>query len=548
MRIALVNVGSTLNALGLRMVAASVRTNFGHVDLFFIIPANQKNLWTILRDTTMTRLADEDIAAIAKELAGFDLVGFSCMSENFEDVKKIIQAIRDLNTGSYLVLGGVHATLYPDEAIQYADAVCTGEGEQAFPDLLQRLETGADYADVANFWFKGKDGLITKSPTRTLAGPMDLDNFPFPEYSYTHEMVYRKNRKMFTDITRRDFLLSESLSYHAIWTRGCPFKCSYCFNSRLNQLNGSSRIRYSSVDRMIAEIQNARTIFPHLSTIMFMDDSFISVPMPLLEEFAAKWLVRVNLPFWVFGVNPIHFKKEKIDVLVGAGMVGLRVGLQSGSEKILKLYQRPGRPALFNDISTAISNYNDYIIPPLYDIIVDNPVETSEDIEASLRLVNGLKRPCTVLLFSLRYIPNTELGNRFEQLGIDLPSMEKRRYSTINPTWPNVLMAVCVVIQLPDALFARVLPWVMARMEIRPILGLSLLFLRILAITRRVSHLIVRLDFSEAFGRAGWLLWKIGILQFAWRRSMKKRAAAFGASRGERAEFIEKIPSEYNDA
>jgi radical SAM superfamily enzyme YgiQ (UPF0313 family) len=49
---------------------------------------------------------------------------------------RIIATIRELNSKAYIVWGGIHPIIHPEDAIKHADAICTGEGEFAFKNFL----------------------------------------------------------------------------------------------------------------------------------------------------------------------------------------------------------------------------------------------------------------------------------------------------------------------------------------------------------------------------------------------------------------------------
>ena len=57
-------------------------------------------------------------------------------NEYSKTVKRIIAQIRILKHKSFIIWGGIHAIVHPEDAIKYADAVCTGEGEFSFQKLL----------------------------------------------------------------------------------------------------------------------------------------------------------------------------------------------------------------------------------------------------------------------------------------------------------------------------------------------------------------------------------------------------------------------------
>lgn len=79
----------------------------------------------------------------------------------------------------------------------------------------------------------------------------------------------------------------------------------------------------------------------------FPDDCLISLPKEVQLEFSKMWRQRIGLPFAVTGLTPAHIRDNKVRALLGGGLNRVRMGIQSGSDKILKFfYGRPNRPGL----------------------------------------------------------------------------------------------------------------------------------------------------------------------------------------------------------
>ena len=159
------------------------------------------------------------------------------------------------------VVGGPHPTFFP-EIIETneVDIICRGEGDDALPELLNKLQAGEDYSDIPNLWVK-KDGQVIKNPMRPLV--QDLDRLPFPDrdsflkyYAYAHSSVK-----------------------HFLAGRGCPYDCAYCFNHKLKKMyrdeaGVSQYCRLRSVENVVAEVEQVRAKYP-LKIVYFHDDLFI---------------------------------------------------------------------------------------------------------------------------------------------------------------------------------------------------------------------------------------------------------------------------------
>ncbi|MDP6174368.1 MAG: radical SAM protein, partial [Rhodospirillales bacterium] len=451
MKVTLIHVGSTISNFGFRVIGAVIRRRFPDTALHFVMGGNIRSLANIIMANSGSGLADKDIGRVAKALAAHEVIGFACMTEHAGTVKRLIAELRRLRPDAYILWGGIHAMLHPEDAIGHADAVCTSEGEKAAPQLLARLEDGEDPTVVENFWFRRGDGEIIRNEFQTLLSTQEMEALPHPVYR-ENELIYDPAQG-FRPTRTGDYLNSEALSYVTIWSRGCPFRCSFCANSRLLEMDRDyGRVRHASVDHLIEEVRRAVDRSAHISSVTFQDDCFISLPEDVLREFADKWRRRIGLPFSIQGLTPAHTRREKLAILMGGGLNRVRLGVQSGSDRILKFYKRPNRAGLVREAVEAVGSFAKQMVPPAYDIILDNPIETADDVKDTLRLIQDMPRPFTLNVFSLRHIPNTELGRQLARLEVELEGID-RNYSKVRPTYANALFYLVAFIRLPAPLF-----------------------------------------------------------------------------------------------
>lgn len=439
-KLCLVALDNDYISIGLRKIAAIARRVYPNADFLNIA---SKNIHS-----------GKDLRFIAERIASADIACFSCMTAHAETAKNIIAAAKALNPGLFIVWGGVHAILCPEDVIKHADAVCVGEGEKVFLNLLSSIERGSPDHSLGNFWFRDGDAVI-KNGFLPLNTPQEMSGFPFHLFM-DNEMLFVSGMG-FIPFRGEDFIKAKGLFYTTIWSIGCPNKCTYCSNSKFIKNDSTyGRIRYPSARYIIDEIKDVLSKYPYLSAVTFVDDGFMSIPLNVLKEFAILWKKEVNMPFAVGGIIPAYVNEEKIDTLVRAGLARVRMGIQSGSDNILKFYQRPNRPGIIQEATKIIGNYTSHMVPPNYDIILDNPIETREDIISTLELVYSLPRPFTLYLFSLRVIPNTQLAIDLKERGISIPDINSS-FHCLTPTLANILIVMLVFIKLPRKIFDRLL-------------------------------------------------------------------------------------------
>lgn len=522
MRIHIVSIDDSLISIGARKVCAYMRGINPDTHIYYLPLSNFFSLWSLLAPRYRQELnIERDADAIAEPLADADVVAFSSMTHAADATKAIIAAVRRINPRAYIVWGGIHAILVPEDAIQHADAVCTGEGEFAFAEFFDAFRHGRDYTGTRNFWFN-QSGDIIRNSFRPLMTSDDMERLPFPAYA-DDEHIYKPKVRRFTALTSGDYLKHTGLTYYTIWTVGCPFHCTFCGNTKFIENDRAyTKLRFPSPRWIVDEINTARKRHPHISNVSFTDDSLMALPMRVLEEFAAMYQAEVGLPFFVPGIIPSYVKREKVEVLLEAGMYEVRMGVQSGSQRTLDFYKRPASPGKVLAAADIFGDYSRYLIPPAYDFILDNPIETRDDIVDTLELIYKMRRPFTLNLYSLRVQPNTMLARQFEERKLSPENIADKHYKSLRPTTANCIVVLLAIVRPPRWLFKYFIRHVRGVADEQPMHpSLFNLVHALYLIKRGFSHLWF-MDFSRMPGRTATWLWRLGAVGF-WHRHMVPR-------------------------
>ena len=522
MKIKLLTIEDGLNNTGFRKIAAYIKSLNADTDVYYVVTGNVRSFAYHLMTRGANTLSAADVDKIADTVADADIVGFSAMTQYANATAEIIAAIRKRNPKAYIVWGGIHPIIEPEDAILHADAICTGEGEFAFENFLKAFKEGRPYYDTRGFWFNTPAG-VKKNINLPLMTAEEMDRMPIPVYQ-DGEYLFQSGQG-FAPIVADDFLFYNGLAYKTVWSIGCPLRCTYCGNTKFIDYDKNYRkIRHSSPATIIAELKDAITKHPHISSVVFDDDSFMALPMRIMEDFCELYNRDIKLPFVITGLIPNYVREDKLRLLIHAGMNRVRMGIQSGSQAILDFYDRPTPIARVKDACTILNKFRDHMIPPAFDIILDNPVETIEDNRATLDFIHQMPRPFTLNVFSLRIIPNTRLSEELEKRGVSIDDIRKP-YTKPRPTVSNMLVFAMTVGRLPDGIFKffrdRALPTQMPQTHY-PVL---MLLMRLLYLMKRASDHLLYLDLTVASGRSAVLAWKLGVLQ-VWQKVMLPRFAS----------------------
>ncbi len=256
-------------------------------------------------------IADGDVDVIFKK-NNIDVVAFSFMTTEMCQFHALSKHLRQLNPDIHIIAGGSHPTYYPDIVDDWPiDAVIIGEGDLSFPEVLDCLENGKDFSHVSGVHTKKR-----KNETRHLVE--DLDSLPF----FDRELLSDKNPYKY--IRMKSFF----------GTRGCPYRCSYCFNSAYNTMfkGKGSVLRRRSAESIVTEIEQVVKNYP-TDFIRFGDDTFVMEHDQWVDEFCEKYKKRVGLPFY-FLIHPNLVNHGLIKVLKDAGCHSAMMGIESADAEL----------------------------------------------------------------------------------------------------------------------------------------------------------------------------------------------------------------------
>ena len=360
-----------INAVGIRILSALLKNEGYDVQIIFLPRINAGDLY---EENVLNQILELSVSS--------DLIGISLMTDDFDNVVRITTKLKE-KLNSPIVWGGIHPTIRPAECLNYADIVCIGEGEDTIVELAGRIKHGKDYHEIQGMWCK-VNGKIIQNKTRPLIH--DLDSLPFQDYDYENHYILLDGNICKIDQNIMRLCLED---YYLILTsRGCPFKCTYCWNHSFNRMFPSKKFfRKRSIDNVIEELRNIKNRFPFIKMIHIDDDAFFMRPQEEIIDFAGKYKENVKTPMWITGVTPSTVTRERLSLLTDAGMTSLRMGIQTGSERIKKIYKRNYSNQQVED---AVCKLNEFkkVLKVQYDIIIDNPWETEDDIVATLRFLS----------------------------------------------------------------------------------------------------------------------------------------------------------------
>ncbi|MCI2146558.1 MAG: B12-binding domain-containing radical SAM protein [Clostridiales bacterium] len=264
-----------------------------------------------------------------------------------------------------VLMGGFHVSALPEEALQHADQVIVGEGENVILDVVEG---------------RNKDRIVRADPI------CNLDSVPFPDYS---------------------ILKTPSACANVLTTRGCPFRCTFCTTSRM-----FAPYRQRSVDNVIDEIRMYKKMgFKYMN---FEDDNFTADKERAKE--ICRRMIAEDLTFketFFFGRTDMAKDEELLQLLHDAHLNRVLIGIESLNQKAL---DRVNKGQNIQDIRDAAKACADHGIRLIASIVLGIDDDSIEDIHRSVafaKSVNAYQLQCAILT----PYPGTPVYEQFEREG-----------------------------------------------------------------------------------------------------------------------------------
>ena len=392
MRIVLLSVQRNLDIMGLKILH-HLLLEHGHESSLLYLPEYEDG---------SSRDRDSLQAFIAGQQPG--LIGVSLMANDYICAQAVTRRLKVWFPQIPVVWGGIHPTTEPEMCAEEADYVCVGEAEHTLLEMAAALDAGQPLTGIANLCYK-QGGQIQRNPLHPLI--QDLDSLPPPRQIPDHSFVL--TRRGVTPLAVKHLRRVKRYRggvYKIMASRGCPYACTYCCNRYLRGLYGQWPVRRRSVGHLLTELEAALHEGPRVAYVDLADDCFLASSMDYLQEFCREYSRRIGRPF-IAKTTPRYLTREKMDLLVDAGLGWINMGLQSGSGRVCEEVYK--RPISTDEFLAAAHLVRQYPVAAYYDIIMDNPFETLDETLATVETLMATPRPFYPLLFSLTLYPGTEL-------------------------------------------------------------------------------------------------------------------------------------------
>jgi len=324
-----------------------------------------------------------EIEAVLKSFQP-DLVGMTVLSVTVGVANKVSRLCKDYDPNCQVVWGGPHATILPDNvhSNQDVDFAISGEGEYTLLELCQTLaEGGKDFSSIDGLSYRKNKQIVNNKPRAMIE---DLNAIHFPA---RHLVLFPEN------YDRQSW-------GHILGTRGCPYRCTFCCARPL-----WGKTRYRSAENVIEEIKDVMTRYKSRDFCL-QDDTLTSDRKRILE--LCQRIIELKLKINWRGLTRVDcVDDELLDTMKKAGCCGVFLGIESGSDRMLKLLKKG---ITVEKILRATKLLDKHKLDYAAFFMGGFPQETEEDLLQTLDLMKKM-RPIHLTFNVFTPLPGSELYN-----------------------------------------------------------------------------------------------------------------------------------------
>ncbi len=350
------------------------------------------------------RILDMEITEISPEdFKDAAVVGITAMTGHMiTHGLEAARLAREANSDTVIVWGGIHPTLLPEQTIanDLADAVVVGEGEATFKEVVDAVFSGDPIANIPGTCVLGEHREILKGPARLA---MDLETLPLPAYDLVNMDDYHG--------------IEHQFDYQS--SRGCPFRCAFCYNMAFQGRTWRSK----SADKVVEELTFLHSQYNVRSFAMDDDEFFIKIKR---AESIFDKLIEQNSQFGIIASCRLDVVQKlppgMLNKMKQLGVVQMFFGAESGSEQTLREIEKD---LSTDDIVAGALRVAHSGIRPVLSFMSGFPGETFDEFKKTMVLIQRLWRAHPLItingIFPFNPYPGTPLYDQALAMGLKPP-------------------------------------------------------------------------------------------------------------------------------
>jgi radical SAM superfamily enzyme YgiQ (UPF0313 family) len=342
--------------------------------------------------------------AVGISLRNLDSSAYPQTTSYVPDYRGLIDTVRAA-TAAPIVLGGAGFTVMPGTLMRWlgADVGVVGEGELAFPWVLDRLAAGAALDSTPEMRCEPSGQGVCVTPTSRIRR---LDDAGAPRRASFDWRVYYERGGALNIQTKR----------------GCVFECVFCSYPLIE----GATVRMRSPTAVVDEIEAARreTGARH----WFFVDNIFNLPVRHAKAICRELIERDLDIEWSAYLNPKFIDAELCALMARSGCRAIEFGTDSGAPTLIANLRKE---FALDDLRRSSQFCAEHGLKFCHSLIFGGPGETEESVEQTIALMEELQPTAVIAMTGIRILPGTgmvEIARRDGQIEADDPLIEPRFY------------------------------------------------------------------------------------------------------------------------
>jgi radical SAM superfamily enzyme YgiQ (UPF0313 family) len=319
---------------------------------------------------------------VGVSLRNLDSSSYPQNTSYIDDYRTLVDTIRRTSDAT-VVLGGAGFTVMPEAIMEYvhADVGVIGEGEMAFPWLLDRLANGQPLATTPGYRCTAGNGGVCITPVARIK-QLDITGLPMRQ-RFDMQRYYERGGAL--NIQTK---------------RGCYFECVFCSYPLIEGSTVRMRTPAAVVDE-IAEVRAAHGI-----RHWFFVDNIFNMPIRHAKEICEAIIARGLDIEWSGYLNPKFIDAELCALMARSGCRAIEFGTDSGSPTMIAQLKKEFD---VDDLRRASALCHKFDLKFCHSLIFGGPGETEQTVTETLALMDELRPTAVIALTGIRVLPGTEM-------------------------------------------------------------------------------------------------------------------------------------------
>ena len=327
--------------------------------------------------------------------SGYLFAGVKVFSLSLREANEVIKAVKEAAPKITVIIGGPHPSYALGESLvscPQADIAVIGEADEAIVELARRLEKEKPINDIESIAYRNGDEIRVNHKKHFI----DSERLPIPAWDLIDPRLYQKYENLWY-YSRGETVATLSVG------RGCPYLCTFCSDF----ITSGKKVRYREIESVMDEIKRLQAIYG--VDEIHLTDSIFTINKKYVYEFCEA-IIKNNIK--IHWATPYGTRLDTLDapllrVMEESGCYGTSVGIESGSERLIKFMKKGITTQKVEEKLKLIKKTTRMLVQGFF--IIGYPTETVQSIRETIDFACRL--PLDMAMFSpFRATPGTEIA------------------------------------------------------------------------------------------------------------------------------------------